>query len=118
MSTSLRWIVSGSASALHAAEAIAQGRVLADVALADALSEPAGRLAAVLEVGRIPAEVFWRHAAALAAGIHNNRELADLALAKTLGRSPQQAALVDPLARAITALENAYNAWAPRGNDD
>lgn len=118
MSTTLRWIVSGSASALHAAEAIAQGRVLADAALAEALGDPAGKLAAVIEVGGIPAEAFWGHAAALAAGIHNNRELANVVLTKNLGRSSRQAALVEPLAAAITAVENAYDAWAPRGNDD
>jgi hypothetical protein len=118
MSTTLRWIVSGSASAFHAAEAIAQGRALADAALAEAIREPAGRVAAEIEAAGIPAAAFWEHAGALAAGIHNNRELTSLSLAKILGRSPRLETLISPLAAVITALENAYNAWAPRGNDD
>jgi hypothetical protein len=118
MPAALRWIVSTSASAFHAAEALARGQPLADAALAQALAEPAGYLAAVLADTGIPADVFWDHAAALAAGIHNNRELASVSLAKTIGRSPRQAGLIDPLAAAIAGLENAYNAFAPRSNDD
>jgi hypothetical protein len=118
MPTTLRWIVSPSASAFHAAERIAAGRALADVALAQAIREPAEKLAAVIAASGIPASVFWAHAAALAAGIHNNRELASVALTKTIGRSPRQQALIDPLAAAITALEYAYNAWSPGALDE
>ena len=118
MSTTLRWIVSGSASAFHAAEALAQGRELADAGLAEAIREPVRHLAAVIDASGIPAAAFWAHAGALAAGIHNNRELASLSLAKILGRSPKIEPLASPFAAVITALENAYNAWAPNANDD
>jgi hypothetical protein len=118
MPTTLRWIVSSSASAFHAAEAIARQTPLADDALADALMEPAARLAVLVSASGIPGETFWSHVTALAAGIHNNRELADVALDKTIGRGPRQAALIDELTRAFTALEKAFDSILPRCLDD
>ena len=118
MATILRWMVSTSASAFHAAQAIIQGRPLADSALANALAESAHELAAAIEATGIPSALFWEHAAALAAGVHNNRELAGVLLTKCIGRAKNQAALVDPLAAAITSLEHAYDAAAPRSNNE
>ncbi len=118
MPTTLRWIVSSSASAFHAAEAIARGLPLADAALAAALAEPAANLAAVVAASEIPADVFWSHVTPLAAGVHNNRELASLALTKTIGRGARLEGLVDVFAAAFTGLENAYDAAMPGSLDD
>jgi hypothetical protein len=118
MPTTLRWIVSSSASAFHAAEAMARGWPLADAELSAALEEAAARLAALISVSGIPGEAFWGHVTALSGGIHNNRELANLALAKTLGRGAQLESLVDVFSAAFAGLENAYNAAAPRSLDD
>jgi hypothetical protein len=118
MPTTLRWIVSSSASAFHAAEAIARGLPLADAALAAALAEPAAKLGAVVSASGIPGDLFWSHVSALAAGVHNNRELASLVLAKTIGRGARLESLIDVFAAAFTALENAYDAAAPQSLDD
>lgn len=118
MATTLRWIVSTSASALHAARAMVRGGPLADQKLADALREPVGQLAEAITASGIASDRFWEHAGGLAAGIHGNRELANVVLTKCIGRSPRHAELIDLLAGAITTLENAYDRAAPRSNDE
>lgn len=95
-----------------------RGGPLADQKLAEALSEPARQLVEAIVAGGIPADRFWEHAAGLAAGVHGNRELANVVLTKCIGRSPRQAELTNLLAGAISALENAYDKAAPRSNDE
>jgi hypothetical protein len=113
MPVEIRWIASSSASALHAAEALVQRRVFADAALADAIRAPAQALAAVPIVGGLDVAQFWSHLVPLSAGIENNRELAGVTLAKLIGRTPRQAALVPELAGRLSDVEAAFRAMLP-----
>jgi len=97
------------ASALHAAEALARGLPLADERLATALAEPA---AALMQLD-LPRTTLWRHLVPLSATIDNNRQLAEVTLARVLGRGAPAEALIDPLARAVGLAEQAVLRWSP-----
>src|SRR6187549_3950657 len=86
MATTLNWRVSSSASALHAAEALVRGEALADAGLASVLFEPAAGLQAEIQSSQLPEDRFWRNLLGVSAMIASNRELAQLALVKTIGR--------------------------------
>jgi hypothetical protein len=113
MPTTLRWIASSSASAFHVAEAIARGQSVTDEGLVAVLAEPAMRLKELFETAQPPGDALWQHITPLAAGIHNNRELAHVVLTKAIGRGSRHAALVDALAAAITSLKSAHQRAAP-----
>jgi hypothetical protein len=113
MPVEIRWIASSSASAMHAACALAAEQALADAALAEALAPPSRALAAVAEVGGLDQTQFWSHLVPLAAGIQNNRELADVALAKMIGRNARQATLIAELAGRLSDLESAFRKLLP-----
>jgi hypothetical protein len=118
MSISLRWLASVSASCLHAAEGLCRGRAPADQRFAAALAEPAGELSAAIKAGGLPAPRFWRELIALSAGIENNRQLAETALAKTVGRGAQAQTAAPRIAAAIAALEAAAQRAAPKLLDE
>jgi hypothetical protein len=91
--TELRWICSSSASAFHAAEALARGLAILDVPLRDALRAAVDRLQSGLNSLGVSADLLWRHVVPLAAGVENDRELADTLLRKCVGaRQPDQVA--------------------------
>lgn len=108
-----RWLASVSASCLHAAEGLCRGRKVADDRFAAALVEPAARLAEEIRAVGLPAARFWRHLTALAAGIDNDRRLAELAITKTIGPGDRTESAVPRVARWITELENAGRKAAP-----
>ena len=60
----LNWLASASASAFHAAAAIAQGRTLIESPLAEALASPTASLIAELTAAGIGVEAFFGHAVA------------------------------------------------------
>jgi len=109
----IRWQASMSASCLHAAEGMCRRRPVVDASFAESLAEPTAKLAAEIKAQDLPAARFWRHLTALAAGIDNNRQLAEVALRKTIGMGDRAQAAVPRLALALTALDNAGRAAAP-----
>ena len=91
MSCELRWLVSVSTSAFHAAAAVDGGLQLANAKLAQALSQPVADLQRVLTSTSLPAADFWNHVIPLSATIDSNRQLAEVVLHKIVGlsRRPQ-----------------------------
>ena len=106
MTTELRWRASFAASCLYAAHALRfsrldaasgpdaapRGPALVDPALAAALTEPVAQLVGELAESGLTDDAIWSHLLPLSAGIDNNRELAEVALAKVLGRAEGGAA--------------------------
>jgi hypothetical protein len=118
MSIQLRWLASVSASCLHAAEGLCRGRAAADRGFAEALLEPARGLSQEIKAAGLPAPVFWRHLTALAAGIENNRQLAEVTLTKTVGGIAQTQAVAARFAGWIAAIEAAALRAAPKLLDE
>jgi hypothetical protein len=113
----LRWLASVPVSCLHASEAFLRKRPLADPLLSAALAAPAERLqAALLEEG-VPADVFWSHVVPLAAGIVGVRELAQVTLIKTIGRS-EAAPRVPCFRDRLAELLNAFDGILPQLSED
>ena len=107
MSCELRWLVSVSTSAFHAAAAVDGGLQLADARLAQALSQPVADLQRVLTSTSLPAADFWNHVIPLSATIDSNRQLAEVVLHKIVGSVPTSDSRVQLLAAAMTDLERA-----------
>lgn len=105
--TDIRWLASFSASCFYAAEAVAHGRAPDGCDLASAIAGPARDLVEEIDSWAVPAEAFWRHLVPLSAQIESNRELAEVALAKTIRRDERTAAMVGPLAVRIAEIEAA-----------
>ena len=114
MPTTVTWRVSTSASALHAACAVLRGDSLADPALATAIAEPAALLQEEIQLAKLPEERFWPNLLGIAASIESNRELARLALVKTVGRTATTETTSQRLAGAITAVMVAFSRHLPR----
>jgi hypothetical protein len=114
MATTVTWRISTSASALHAARAVLRGDVFADVDLAIALAEPAALLQEEVQLALLPAEKFWQNLLGLASNYENNRELANLSLTKTVGRTATAAVTSQRIASAIAAVEAAFLRHLPR----
>ena len=114
MATILNWRVSSSASALHAAAAVVRGEALADASLASALMEPAAELQGEIQAAQLPAERFWRNLLGVSASIESNRELAKLALVKTIGRGIAAENAEPRIAAAVTVIEAAFQRRLPK----
>lgn len=104
---------SGLASCLHAAQAVADGQVLADERVAAALELPARQLAGEFAAAGLAAGPFWRHLLPLSARIGNRRELAETALIKVVGRNSRLASTTSAIAAAIAGVENAFRSVLP-----
>ena len=107
MRIELRWVASFSASCFYTARAVAQDRAPDGAELATLVDEPVLALAGEIDSLGLPVEQFWRHLVPLAAQIENNRQLAEVVLAKTLRRTERARAGVEPLARRIADVEGA-----------
>lgn len=118
MATTLNWQISSSASALHAAAAVVRGEGLADAGLASAIAESAVLMQGEIQLAQLPAERFWRNLLGISASMENNRELAKLALVKTVGRAAAVETLEQRLAAAITAIEGAFNRHCPKLSEE
>ena len=105
--TDLRWLVSLSASCFYAAEAVLRGRGPGDSDLAAAVAEPAAALAKEIDYAALPAERFWQHLVPLSARIDSNRQLAEVALAKTVRMDQRTRSMIAPLATRIAEVEAA-----------
>lgn len=107
MPTELRWIASVSASALHAAGALSEGRNLTDVRLRDAIATPVASLHAEITNSSLPVRRYWKQLLALSHHIENNRDLATTAIRKVAAWRTQYDSLAGRLSELITAVENA-----------
>lgn len=105
MTTNLRWIASVSATALHAADCVSRGLELVDPRLRAAVEEPARAIQAELASRQLPVERIWRQLLTHCHHVENNRELAALALRKSLGAVPHLAETAERLGMLIGALE-------------
>lgn len=102
----IRWLISPVASAVYTARCLAAGRPLIDPRLAEELAAPLAELTAALTEEGVP-PAWWGHALPLAAGISEPRQLAQMALTKTVGRARAEV-LAARLARPLRELVRAY----------
>ena len=105
MNAELRWLASHSASCLHATDALRRGQPVVDAKFAASLTEPARELLRQVEACGLPEDVFFYHLVPLSAGIESNRELAQLALRKTIGSGPRADSMLGSLAGWIGEVE-------------
>jgi hypothetical protein len=112
MAIELRWLVSQSACCLHTADLLRRRHPLADGRLGDALQEPTQGLISEIDYGALPEERFWQALIAISINVEDNRQLAEIALRKTVGRERVES-LVTPLAGRITELEKAAQTAFP-----
>jgi hypothetical protein len=117
MSTQLRWLASHSASCLHLADGLRRQQRLVDPALFEAVAVPADELIRGIDAAGLP-QGLWEHLVALSTGIENNRQLAETALIKTVGRSNVSEVSVTRLAGWIADLESAMQIAQPRLVDE
>src|SRR6476661_1820226 len=112
MATELRWIASLPTSALCAAEAILAGKSFTTPNLTAALKEPADDLHAAIDECGIEPQGLLSHLVALAAGIPQWLELAEVGLTKMVPR--EQALLQAPrVGEAIRKVVAAVRAALP-----
>lgn len=112
MAMSICWLSGGSTSCFHAAAAMLEGRVLADAGLNDALQEPVQALRGELSAVRIAPERFCEFLLPLSVGVEGNRELAQLTLAKIMGRNGETA-YVGRFAGLLADVKRAFAAAVP-----
>ncbi len=108
----LRWLPSHSASALHAALAIAREQTLVDAELAAVLTQPTNELRQEMASAGLPVARYWRMLCSLATTFDNNRQLAKMALYRTLGHASAQE-LSERLGGRISDLEAALLRYKP-----
>jgi hypothetical protein len=107
------WRASLAVTSMHAAASMIAGQTLTDAALAAELQPAIAELAAVLHEARAAPAAASEHLCGLAAQIEANRQLADVALTKLVGRS-RRVEHVDRMTRAIDAIEAAIAKARPR----
>ncbi len=108
----LRWLASFPASCLHAAEAMAHGQLIADARMAEAIAEPAQILRQTIVAGGLPRTQFWRNLLGLSETAEGSVQLAERAVAKTVGAARGES-LVSSLAAAISGVELAVRQALP-----
>lgn len=108
----LRWRPSFAATCTHAIAVSVTGGKFVDESLAAALAPALLHLAEPLVAARSVLPKFLEHLCALSAELDGNRQLADVALVKSLGRGRSESH-VDALARAIGGVESAMSAARP-----
>lgn len=108
----LTWIPSASASSLYAAWQLLAGRAFVSESLAQALAEPARALKAEIEALGCEPRAFFANLIPAAAKIEGNRELAHVAVSRTLGRlvADRHAAGLAPL---IGDIERSFAERSP-----
>ncbi len=100
----IRWKASFSASCLHAVCCLHEGWPAVDPELGKTIAEPAELLITTIGDNHWPVEELLSELAVLSSDYENNRQLAELALQRVHGSSPES--MVSPLAAAISGLES------------
>lgn len=111
MSVELRWLVDHSASVFHIAEVVARGVPLDDAELAQTLADAVHELQSRLDAAEVPERRFWDHLIPQSAGIESYRELASIALTKTVGRHAED--LQWDISAILAAIESAVRQLRP-----
>jgi hypothetical protein len=91
-----------SASSLHAAKAILDGRALVDARLIEALAPATAELQRQIDIASLPSD----------------SQLAEVALTKVVGKTARSEAHASALAQAITSLEAAMRTALPRLDEE
>ena len=86
---------------------------MVDAKLAASITEPARQLLMEVSACGLPEESFFYHLVPLSAGIESNRELAELALRKTIGLGPRANSMIGSLAGWIGEVEAAVRRDVP-----
>jgi hypothetical protein len=107
----LRWLASFSATCMHAAEAIAHGRLIADLRLAEAITEPAQILRQSIVASGLPRAAFWRNLTGLSRATDGSQQLAERAILKTTG--PSRSNVAGEIAAGIAGVEAAVRQSLP-----
>jgi hypothetical protein len=118
MPIQITWKRSPAASALHAADCQSRGLTLADPRLSEALAAPAARLKAAIEGSGSPPGRLWRHLTGLAGRLDSPRQIAEVALAKTIGRGNRFEATVSTLADCLAAVLAAQRTALPHLDEE
>jgi hypothetical protein len=108
----LRFIASVSASTFHAVDAIARGRSLSDPRVAEALWSPLEAIRVAVAARDLSLPELLTHLVPLAAGIEDNRQLAEVACRKAFG-PPRDERLETELALAFAQAEMAFRHALP-----
>ena len=106
MNIELCWMASMSASCFYTAREWILGRQV-DPKLLALLEEPARALHEEIEHVGLPADRLWEQLAALSGEIDGNRQLAEVALSKTVRLDERVRGAIAPLAVRISELESA-----------
>lgn len=107
MSTHLRWKPHFVTSALHAAEASAYGREIVDARLAAAVEGPAQEMQHFITSAELPSARFWRYLIALCITFDSSRDLAKIALVRTIGAGDRANLLRERVAGHVDAIKAA-----------
>ncbi|MCU0877277.1 MAG: hypothetical protein MUF06_05780 [Pirellulaceae bacterium] len=118
MPIQITWKRSPAASALHAADCQSRGLALADPRLSEAMGAPTARLKGAIEGSGSPPGRLWRHLAGLAGRLDSPRQIAEVALAKTIGRGNRFEATVGTLADCLAAVLAAQRSALPSLDDE
>ncbi len=113
----VRWLVSFSASCLHAAEAFAHGQLIVEPRMAEAIAEPAQILRQTVVAAGLPRTLFWRNLVGLTVVADGNLHLAQRAVTKTVGAARAEQA-AGQLAAAIAGVETAVRQALPNMMED
>ncbi len=107
--TTVRWIASLPASALHAAEAVLDGRTLVDPKLAEAMTAPAKKLATTIRTAGVNPEKLLPHLTVLSAGIPGPLQLTEVALMKVadLAQAKDNARQAEVVRQVISVFQQA-----------
>src|SRR5579871_5159225 len=109
----LRWRPSPPASCFYAVAVLLTGKKLADAGLTAALADPVDALGAALNAGQVPVGPLLAHLVPLAAENRGNRDLAAVALTKTLGSESAAAHQAGQFAGLLHDLRLAFGAALP-----
>ena len=118
MTLELRWIVSTSASCLHAAAALLAGAALVDKKISAALAGEVEGLGEDLAAAGLTPRLFFEHAIGLAARFDTPMKWAEVLVVKTLGPQATAERITARLAQRLVALEAAFQQANPRALDE
>ncbi|HEX3726628.1 MAG TPA: hypothetical protein VHV08_10315 [Pirellulales bacterium] len=117
MAIELCWLASPAASSLHAAQAILDGRQLADQKIGEALAEPARALRRELAAWEIEPRSFFAHAIPLTVPNDSSEKLAEAVVARLIGQSATSI-IISGVARRVAALQAAFNETHPQATTE
>jgi len=113
----LHWTVSLRASCLHAAEALAHGQLIVDPILAEAITPAAQELRKAITAAGLPRIQFWRNLVGLSVLVDGLGELAERAVAETVGAT-RAAPLARNLLASLAGLESSVRRVFPDLRDE